>query len=243
MKVKKSKVYWWRGLPTYKKIIHPMNLTLFRFCASPFIFIDLWMGEATNALVLFLIATLTDLADGWIARRYGLASELGKVRDSNADKFLHWPQFLFFLAWPRPDLPHYFLYREIPMKYWIIVSLLFFVAYSLIEALLAASRTSALEECRRDGDNGAKWVGKYKTWAQSICVLCYIAGMMFALEIVCRPWVPKLFVTMAQLALVPAGILGFLSLRSRIHLNKLPMVVLKRAREVYLRLHPAKENH
>lgn len=40
------------------------------------------------AAVCFLIAGVSDLLDGWLAKRFGWASELGKWLDPIADKFL-----------------------------------------------------------------------------------------------------------------------------------------------------------
>lgn len=45
-------------------------------------------GWRAAACVVFLIASLTDFADGWIARRYGLITSFGKVADPIADKAL-----------------------------------------------------------------------------------------------------------------------------------------------------------
>lgn len=42
----------------------------------------------TAAGVLFLVAALTDLADGYLARRWGQTSVLGAFLDSTADKLL-----------------------------------------------------------------------------------------------------------------------------------------------------------
>jgi CDP-diacylglycerol---glycerol-3-phosphate 3-phosphatidyltransferase len=47
-----------------------------------------WGGAATLALVLFLIAALTDWLDGAIARRRGLTSNFGKFMDALTDKIL-----------------------------------------------------------------------------------------------------------------------------------------------------------
>jgi len=45
-----------------------------------------WMIWA--AFWMFLYAALSDFADGWIARKYGLVTSLGRVIDPFADKFL-----------------------------------------------------------------------------------------------------------------------------------------------------------
>jgi CDP-diacylglycerol--glycerol-3-phosphate 3-phosphatidyltransferase len=37
---------------------------------------------------MFMYAALSDFADGWVARRYGLETRLGRVIDPFADKFL-----------------------------------------------------------------------------------------------------------------------------------------------------------
>ena len=42
----------------------------------------------TASAVTFAVASLTDFADGWIARRYGLITSFGKVADPIADKAL-----------------------------------------------------------------------------------------------------------------------------------------------------------
>lgn len=45
-------------------------------------------GKEFVGLGLFLIAALTDLLDGWVARRWGLVTRLGKLLDPAADKIL-----------------------------------------------------------------------------------------------------------------------------------------------------------
>lgn len=40
------------------------------------------------AFGLFMYAAISDFADGWVARRYGLETQLGRVIDPFADKFL-----------------------------------------------------------------------------------------------------------------------------------------------------------
>jgi CDP-diacylglycerol---glycerol-3-phosphate 3-phosphatidyltransferase len=45
-------------------------------------------GWRALACLVFLVASLTDFVDGWIARRYGLITAVGKVADPIADKAL-----------------------------------------------------------------------------------------------------------------------------------------------------------
>lgn len=45
-------------------------------------------GWRVGASLIFLVASLTDFVDGWIARRYGLVTAFGKVADPIADKAL-----------------------------------------------------------------------------------------------------------------------------------------------------------
>src|SRR3982074_3042431 len=47
-----------------------------------------WQYGRTAALVLFLIAGLTDFIDGEIARRYGVITNFGKLMDPLVDKIM-----------------------------------------------------------------------------------------------------------------------------------------------------------
>lgn len=65
------------------------GLTLFRIVLLPFIlFFLLQSAPSANALVLFLlsVAVLTDVLDGYFARRLSQVSNLGKILDPLADK-------------------------------------------------------------------------------------------------------------------------------------------------------------
>ena len=72
----------------------PNKLTIFRVILIPFfVFFLLWQnGENYTfrmiALALFIIASLTDLLDGKIARKYNLVTNFGKFMDPLADKLL-----------------------------------------------------------------------------------------------------------------------------------------------------------
>lgn len=69
----------------------PNSITLARICLTPVIallpFISGYWPKVL-ALVIFLIAAISDAIDGYIARRYGQVSELGQLLDPIADKLL-----------------------------------------------------------------------------------------------------------------------------------------------------------
>ena len=72
----------------------PNKLTVLRVIMIPFfVFFLLWQGGENRtfrliALALFIIASLTDLLDGKIARKYNLVTNFGKFMDPLADKLL-----------------------------------------------------------------------------------------------------------------------------------------------------------
>lgn len=77
----------------------PNQLTIFRvILIVPFVLLLLggqagWFGDNTMvvdfiALAIFIIASLTDLIDGKIARKYNLVTNFGKFMDPLADKLL-----------------------------------------------------------------------------------------------------------------------------------------------------------
>src|SRR5215510_10123528 len=47
-----------------------------------------WLFARTTALIIFLIAGLTDFVDVWIARRYGVITNFGKLMDPLVDKIM-----------------------------------------------------------------------------------------------------------------------------------------------------------
>jgi len=55
-------------------------------------------GSRTLALVVFVLATITDYLDGQIARRCGLITDFGKLMDPLADKILVASAFVLLVA-------------------------------------------------------------------------------------------------------------------------------------------------
>ncbi|MDB5422864.1 MAG: CDP-alcohol phosphatidyltransferase [Phenylobacterium sp.] len=82
----------------------PANLvTLARGLAIAPIFGLLLAGRSTAALVLYVLAALTDLVDGWLARRQGQSSAFGAQLDAVVDNLFSLA-ILGFLALAYPDL-------------------------------------------------------------------------------------------------------------------------------------------
>lgn len=64
----------------------PNTLTIIRFLLIPFILYSVVSGNYLLALVLFTLSGITDIADGFIARKFNLISNFGKLMDPLADK-------------------------------------------------------------------------------------------------------------------------------------------------------------
>lgn len=70
----------------------PNKLTMFRVILIPFfvlfMLVDITSADKWIALAIFIVASLTDLLDGKIARKYNLVTNFGKFMDPLADKLL-----------------------------------------------------------------------------------------------------------------------------------------------------------
>ena len=80
----------------------PNKLTVLRVILVPFFVVFLLLSKANDsmkwiALALFIIASLTDLLDGKIARKYNLVTNFGKFMDPLADKMLVLAAMCYFV--------------------------------------------------------------------------------------------------------------------------------------------------
>ena len=66
----------------------PNKLTMGRIFAIPVFIVVFLMGYRYVATVIFILAAITDMLDGKIARKYNLVTNFGKLMDPLADKLL-----------------------------------------------------------------------------------------------------------------------------------------------------------
>ena len=138
----------------------PNKLTLFRVILIPFFIVILLtncLGDASKwvALAIFIIASLTDLADGKIARKYNLVTNFGKFMDPLADKMLVCSAMICLVDMDR-------------LASWMVIIIV------MREFIISGFRLIA-------SDNGvviaASYWGKFKTTFQMVMVILLIADI------------------------------------------------------------------
>ncbi|MEV6635603.1 CDP-diacylglycerol--glycerol-3-phosphate 3-phosphatidyltransferase [Actinoplanes sp. NPDC051470] len=84
-----------KPVPAVVPLLNPANvLTLVRIILVPIFVVTVVVSEMVHpgwrivACLTFCVASATDFADGWIARRYSMITSFGKVADPIADKAL-----------------------------------------------------------------------------------------------------------------------------------------------------------
>lgn len=138
----------------------PNKLTIFRICMVPifmiFLVAPLPFGESLRLIIsaaLFIIASLTDMLDGKIARSRGLVTDFGKFMDPLADKFLVFGALLGILV----------TFDDIrPIFVWAAAVVMFReLAVTSLRLVIAGKDGLVI---------AASWLGKVKTVTQIICI-------------------------------------------------------------------------
>jgi CDP-diacylglycerol--glycerol-3-phosphate 3-phosphatidyltransferase len=116
----------------------------------------------TTALVIFIIASLTDWWDGWYARRHKIETTFGALLDPLADKVLTTAAFICFIAQPsyRPGVPL--------VQAWMVLVIV--ARDFLVTGLrLVANQQGVVLR--------AEWFGKHKTVSQMVAIICILLGL------------------------------------------------------------------
>ncbi|MBO2516295.1 MAG: CDP-diacylglycerol--glycerol-3-phosphate 3-phosphatidyltransferase [Clostridiales bacterium] len=87
-----------------KKMNIPNLLTMLRVILIPVIVLLTGLECFTAAGILFILASLTDFLDGYLARKYDLVTDFGKFLDPVADKLLVLTSMIMLCA-TRANLP------------------------------------------------------------------------------------------------------------------------------------------
>lgn len=76
----------------------PNKLTIARMIAVPFFIVAFMLEYYFVAFIIFILASLTDMLDGKIARKYNLITNFGKIMDPLADKILVYSAFCLMIG-------------------------------------------------------------------------------------------------------------------------------------------------
>ena len=88
----------------------PNMLSLFRLCLVPIFPIAFFSSHPYGkmiAIIIFIVAGFTDFLDGYIARRFNIVTQLGKVLDPLADKLMLMSALL--TLWVNSNLPFWLI--------------------------------------------------------------------------------------------------------------------------------------
>ena len=75
----------------------PNKLTMGRVICVPIFVVLYLLGAVWPTLIVFIVASLTDMLDGKIARKRNLVTNFGKIMDPLADKLLVYAAFCLFV--------------------------------------------------------------------------------------------------------------------------------------------------
>lgn len=131
-------------------------LSALRVLLIPFVLYGLWRDGQTlswTTLGLVLMAGLSDVADGYVARRWGQVSTAGQILDPVADKLVLASLGLGLVCW-----------RGFPL--WLVLLLLARDLVILAVGLYLWRRHSLVIPASR--------LGKYTTVCMGLLVLCYV---------------------------------------------------------------------
>ena len=144
----------------------PNKLTLLRIVLIPVFMVVLYLdfpGAAWVALAIFVIASLTDLLDGKIARKYNMVTDFGKFADPLADKMLVTAAMLWFV-------------ENGQMAAWMLLIVI------CREFAVSGLRMIASDKGRVIA---AGWSGKVKTASTMVCIVLMFLPIPAIVNILC----------------------------------------------------------
>lgn len=155
-----------------KKLNLPNAITILRICMIPvfmlFMVYDFFGGEhrltaRVIAASVFIIAALTDMLDGKIARKRGLVTDFGKFLDPLADKFMIFGAMIAVLF-------SNYMFVDWPILSAEIMSNIFFWCASIVIFRELAVTSIRLVVAKTGVVIAASNIAKVKTTFQMICI-------------------------------------------------------------------------
>jgi CDP-diacylglycerol---glycerol-3-phosphate 3-phosphatidyltransferase len=142
------------------------KLTMLRIIMIPVFVVVLYAHFPFHmyvALLIFILASLTDLLDGQIARRCNMVTDFGKFLDPIADKMLVTAAMLVFVDW------HW-------MPAWVVIVVI------AREFMVSALRLVAATNGRVIA---AGWSGKVKTASTMVCICVMLLSLPGVVNATC----------------------------------------------------------
>ena len=144
--------------------------TIFRILLAPIFFIFFIEKLYISAFLCFLIASITDALDGYLARKYNIISNFGKFYDPLADKILIFFAFICILI-----KPPYIL--DVPaLDNWHTILLYFPLIAIVVRDVLITFLRQKLKD--KNIILRASFLGKLKTVFQLIFIHIYLLEFM-----------------------------------------------------------------
>ncbi len=132
----------------------PNLLSFLRLCMIPWLVVTYVRdGNTMGTALILLLSGLTDIVDGFIARRFNMVSNLGKALDPAADKLTQ-IVMVFCLMYRFPHL------------IWILIALCVKELFVAITSLMAIKKTKEVLS--------AEWHGKAATVLIYLNMICHI---------------------------------------------------------------------
>ena len=160
------------------------RITIFRILLVPF-FILLMIYNTfpmrLSALLVFIIASITDTIDGYMARKYGTVTDFGKFLDPLADKLLVSAALISFVQ-----------IKELSIPAWMVTVII------SREFIITGIRTVATS---KNIIIPAALSGKFKTTLQMIAIVIILA--ILCLDSFLQTYLEKDYSNIPQLKLIP----------------------------------------
>ncbi len=115
-------------------------LTISRFFLVPVFIYYFLADDFTWAVITLIIASITDVTDGLLARRFNMSTNLGSVLDPLADKFLMMISFIVLSA--KDVFPPWLALIVIGRDFYIVFGLMYIYYVRRVQVVIKPSRLS-----------------------------------------------------------------------------------------------------